>query len=1851
MLHALSKQLARCAAAILEAHVGKHALKFIFSSGISISMKGTRNRVFPAALGVALLTCAANAAMALNDPTPMPNEEYENKIHAAQVVSPLGSNFTGEDISLYDRSVSFSVTDVDIPGNNALAVRIGRRFKVIDRHNEGNLPGFGDWDLDLPRIEGTFNSAIGWKLDDGTYNRCTSQAYPDVGPSTVALAVWSGTNLYIPGQGEQELLVNDQPKLPTITDGQSYPWVTANFTRVRCLSQTATGYPGEAFVALTPDGTQYTFDYVVTYPASGLKLPPNPEFVPDTTPPERSTAYGHVARDHVAFLPTRVEDRFANWVTYTYYPGTDKLSDIVSKDGRKIHIDWNGAQISTVTARAAAPASDRQWSYNYVPVTGYAYAATLSTVTLPDQSQWTYSPIGTLKPTRAEASEGGANTECPYETDKRIDPGYHLTIGHPSGATVDFDFSYGRTRRTHTPIESCHLAYGTSGPSPFASAYWDGYQITSKTISGPGLANQNWTYAVDSIIDPTFYYSGTATDPCPSCQQSKVATVTEPDGTYKRYTFGVMYGLNDGKLLKIEQGSGAASPLSTTDTQYISNNEISAQRFPDTVGTSRNLIYSFRNRLRPVKLTTITQDGVAFNSSIPVSNGVYAFDPFGRVLTQLKSSSLGSKTDATTYFDDRVQWVLGQVATASTNGVQVAKLVYDPTTDLPTQFFSFAKATPEHTLSYSSADGTLSTIKDGNGNTTTLSNWKRGIPQTILHPATPEAPAGATESAAVDDNGWIRSVTDENTFTTNYDYDFMGRVKTIIYPTDDSTVWNTTTLAVTQVAASEFGISAGHWKQTISTGTGRKISYFDALLRPLVTQVYDTLDVAGTQRVTRHAYDLGGHESFVSYPGTIDGLATGIHKHYDDALGRPTEVDQDAEPGMTVATKTRYLSGFKVETTTPRLQVITTSYRAYDQPSTDLPVGIAHSAGVYTDIARNGFDKPTAITRRNADSSTTLTRSIVYDGNQVPCKTIEPETGISVTHFDPANNLDWSAAAQSLLNTTDCSDVGSAASRVTRTYDARNHVRSLSFPDGLSDTTYTYKPDEVLATVTALNGGSNPVTTTYGYNKRRMLTSERMQWGSIDWTLGYGYDVNGHLSGQGYPSLLNVDYAPNALGQPTRAGSYATGVSYYPNGAMHQFTYGNGILHTLGQNERFLPDHSKDAFGNTSYLDDGYDYDANGNVAGISDGLPGNRGNRDMTYDGLDRLATATSPMFNGTVATYTYDALDNLKTVKAPGRDHTYLYDSNWRLTNVTNTVGGATVIGLAYDVQGNLATKSGVAFGFDMGNRLRSVGGSPTSSYIYDGQGRRVQDLTTAAKQSMYSFGGQLMYDENNRTSIKSNYIYLNGSLVARDSNTSALGTPTLTVPSADNTGSYTVQWTTLSNASSYALQEQFNGGPWTQIFSGTGTSVSITGKPVGTFSYRVRGFVDAVYGSWSGVASVVESAPTPVPSSSPVLTVPASGPNGSYAVSWTTVSEASSYTLSESANSGAWTTVYSGAGTSLAFSGKASGSYAYRVNACNATGCSAASATGTVQVIYAPASAPSLTVPASSYTGAYTVTWTAVGSATSYALEESANGGIWAASYSGPTLSKAFSAMTAGSHAYRVTACNAAGCGVVSTTSTVQVTYPPSAASTVTTPASSATGSYTVSWTAVGTATSYQLDESVNGGAWVQVQNAAANSRAVTGKTDGSYAYRVKGCNVGGCGPLSATATTVVNYPPPATPTLSAPSTGTKLVAYTVSWSAPTNATSYDLQESVGGVWSVIYSGSARSVQRTHSPGSYGYKVRACSAKGCSAYSATQTTVVDQGGSCTTCAPVNGSPGGGTGGSGSDDDQADGGTGGGA
>jgi YD repeat-containing protein len=1714
-----------------------------------------------------------------------PYEEYEKKIKASQVVGPLQGDIFGENISLYDRSVSFRATDVDLPGNNALSVAIGREFKVTNRRAEYISKGFADWAIDTPYVYGDFLADKGWVTTNSSPTaRCSLPGRPDAAVTLGGITyqgtadeVWNGYYLHVPGEGDQELLVDSQAKTPRPTDGVARPWITKGGWRLGCLAST-TNYTGEGFLAISPNGVKYYFDYATSFAIKPYALPRGGS---------QSVAF---PRARVSLMASRVEDRFGNWVVYSYTDG--KLASIQSSDGRSITLAYNGDLISSVQANG------QTWTYGYEFSTAYptsSGAYRLKSVTQPDGSQWIYTIVGGNLMPKRELSGDDHTTNCISEPDPFVGD-FTFQVTHPAGSVGLFTFGYERQYRNHTPIHRCDRP-GQQVPVPYVPGYFDNYALASKKISGPGLAEHVWRYSSDAPYRK-FYLSGQATDPCPTCIPSKTVTVTNPDGTASAYEYGFMYGLNDGRLLSTSLLDANGNTVSKTSNTYFADGDVDAQPFPAEMGqTLLGIPNPLTNVVRPLRSKTVQQDSTTYTWT---ANG---FDAFARVLSVTRASPWHSRTDATEYYDDLGKWIIGQTAksTNANTGLVESQTSYDANA-LPSQRWSFGKL--RLTLGYN-GDGTLATVKDGNNNTTTVSNWKRGVPQSIRYAD------GTTESATVNDSGWITSTTDENGYTTTYGYDAMGRLASIAYPANDNVAWNTTTQAFEQVNGSEYGLGAGHWRQTVSTGNGRKLTYFDALWRPVLTREFDAGNEVGTQRFQKLAYDYDGRITFSSYPGSSDALSTGTWSEYD-ALGRATSVSQDSELGL-LTTRTEYLAGNQTRVTNPRGQQTVSGFQVFDRPDYAKPVWIQHPEGANTDIALDVFGKPTSIRRRNADGSLSVTRGYVYDGYQQLCKTIEPETGATVMDYDAAGNLAWSASGQGYTSTASCNGADVAANaKVSRGYDARNRLATLLFPDGVGNQSFVYTADGLPAQVTTNNSnGGDSVVNAYTYNKRRLPLSESMtQPGLGALGLSYAYTANGHPAGVTYPSGMALNYAPNALGQATQANGYALGVSYYPNGAIKQFTYGNGIVHTMAQNARQLPARSSDS-GASNPLDLGYTYDANGNVGAITDYARG-RQTRSMSYDGLDRLTTTQSAMFGGdNLARYSYNVLDDLTAVKVGGsRDYDYFYNANRQLLSVNNSSDNSAVIGLSYDAQGNLANKNGVHYLFDKGNRLREVSGLET--YRYDAQGRRV--LASSPSQgnivSLYGQDGVLRYQRDERVGKISEYVYLGGSLLAKVSNQPTLASPSVTVPGYSSSGSYSVQWSTVASANRYELQEQAGSGSWSALYSGTATSQAIAGKAAGSYGYRARACVGGYCGAWSATATaVVQFAPGDAPS----ISVPGTGVVGNYTISWGTVTGASSYSLEESANGGSWSVSYSGSAQSNAYSGKGAGGYAYRVRGCNPAGCGPYSGTGTVQAVYAPGSAPSLSAPATSTTGSYTLSWSVVATAVSYNLEESSNGGSgWSGIASVSGTSAGVSGRGAGTYLYRVKACNAAGCGSYSGNASTQVIFAPSGAPSLSAPANAGVNGYTVSWSGVAAASSYILEESANGGGWTVTQNANATSQAFSGKGNGSYAYRSKGCNLAGCGPYSNTQTTVVDTSPPATPSFNYGYRyiNTSPATFELDWTARARATRYEISGAVS------YSGPKTFVTLSRSGSVNTVQVRACNENGCSAWSPVFTPSLEGG-----------------------------------
>jgi len=344
--------------------------------------------------------------------------EYQRRVKKAEVVGALGTDLFGDSVNYYNTAVTFSVTDIDIPGNDSLPVRVGRAFSASETDELLPSAAFADWELDIPHMKGTFAASDPWRVSGASPdNRCsgtTTQVPVTVqygGSTFTGYQYWRGNVLYVPGVGAQQILRPAVPGLPTPADGGLTKFYTSKFWQIRCgvtlANPAGPGVSGEGFLALAPDGTKYTFNWATTRTVEQLLINNGPG-VPSSALP----------RVDVRIYPTRIEDRFGNYVQYTWAgtQGAAQLSQIASSDGRTINFCYlsgsnrvAAAGVGSVTFDAQCNAAGRVWKYQY---TG-AIPFRLHTVTLPDSHVWTYSTSETGSPTGASQPSSSSTTRAP----------------------------------------------------------------------------------------------------------------------------------------------------------------------------------------------------------------------------------------------------------------------------------------------------------------------------------------------------------------------------------------------------------------------------------------------------------------------------------------------------------------------------------------------------------------------------------------------------------------------------------------------------------------------------------------------------------------------------------------------------------------------------------------------------------------------------------------------------------------------------------------------------------------------------------------------------------------------------------------------------------------------------------------------------------------------------------------------------------------------------------------------------------------------------------------------------------------------------------------------------------------------------------------------------------------------------------------------------------------------------------------------------------------------------------------------------------------------------------------------
>ena len=169
--------------------------------------------------------------------------------------------------------------------------------------------------------------------------------------------------------------------------------------------------------------------------------------------------------------------------------------------------------------------------------------------------------------------------------------------------------------------------------------------------------------------------------------------------------------------------------------------------------------------------------------------------------------------------------------------------------------------------------------------------------------------------------------------------------------------------------------------------------------------------------------------------------------------------------------------------------------------------------------------------------------------------------------------------------------------------------------------------------------------------------------------------------------------------------------------------------------------------------------------------------NKSYTYDTLNRLSTMTGSGGNCTGLSWSFDAWGN-RTAQTPTagtcNQSNLTYDAHNRITTT----------GFSYDAAGNLVADGTHTYSYDEENRLTTVDGGATATYVYDPMGNRVQrTVGSSTANYLYDLDGNITTDLLPSGSDAADYIFAGGQLVAEYASgttyfvhTNHLGTPSV-------------------------------------------------------------------------------------------------------------------------------------------------------------------------------------------------------------------------------------------------------------------------------------------------------------------------------------------------------------------------------------------------------------------------------------------------------------------------------------------
>ena len=372
----------------------------------------------------------------------------------------------------------------------------------------------------------------------------------------------------------------------------------------------------------------------------------------------------------------------------------------------------------------------------------------------------------------------------------------------------------------------------------------------------------------------------------------------------------------------------------------------------------------------------------------------------------------------------------------------------------------------------------------------------------------------------------------------------------------------------------------------------------------------------------------------------------------------------------------------------------------------------------------------------------------------------------------------------------------------TLTYDNKN--QPLTTKTALHPAiTYNYDAIGRMLSLTDQEG----VTTNFFYDNRGLVLTRTDPLGKA---AGFIYDDAGRLASRTDRNNHTITY------------------TYTPTDNIDTVTYPDNSTITFAYNLHDKVTSMQDSIGTTAYTYDevyrlksvtnpygqvvSYEYDAAGNITKII--YPGNK-NVTYAYDQLNRIKTVTNWLsqtttynyddagrltsvtnFNGTVTSYGYDNANRMISLQNKTSDtgtiissYSYTLDNNGNRTRIVqqepiipvnplantdltynptkNRLLSAGQTNFTYDDEGQLATKDTASYSFDYEHRLKSISGTDTIQYKYDGKGNRLEaNRNGVVTRYLYDASGNLLAETDSNNTITRYYIYGLGLLAMVDS-----------------------------------------------------------------------------------------------------------------------------------------------------------------------------------------------------------------------------------------------------------------------------------------------------------------------------------------------------------------------------------------------------------------------------------------------------------------------------------------------------